>query len=406
MSGVLWALVGWDCACGAHVGNLQGGQPNGSASVVAHPCVPPNAFVCEVELLRGARLRWSSGLRSRLRQEGECLVGRVRVTLPISGQGKYRAYSKIVCGQRAANAIWWVCVAPIVGARQAGLGLVVWQRRLSFIAAIGGHIAPISGVWRGVGARLARLARSGVPRNRYMCKGLVEPVSFVDFCAAALANSRSAQTTDALRLRHRDLLAGVFSYCNLLMEESRGGPRWEEADHLELGVLPSISRRPRRISGAFKKVVVARSRNTEGLRRPSQVLAGLVLKRKQSPIAAEEGARHDVRHKTGIAFEVFDMYQYWLALRQIMQSRSISIAMDATRNAGKEIMSLAVGNGETHICGWLPPQEPLSRRIRFPHSMVLSGFPHSTVPENSSVSGFAKRSRLGGSEFSTFHGAK
>lgn len=69
------------------------------------------------------------------------------------------------------------------------------------------------------------------------------------------------------------------------------------------------------------------------------------------------------------------MYQYWLATRKAFAEASLgSIAMDASRVSGTEVMTMVACNSSDKVCAWLPPQDRKFSQKRFRYWRVCFAF--------------------------------
>eukprot|EP00971_Amphidinium_carterae_P288073 5718772-Amphidinium_carterae.1 len=117
-------------------------------------------------------------------------------------------------------------------------------------------------------------------------------------------------------------------------------------------VLPGQSKWPKRIPSSYKQSFVTAAMSSGKRTTPDQCMAAATTFR---PIAGE----HVVSRGVANAWTLVQAFEYVLQVRDSLRDRDplhISVACDAARIGGEEIMSLVLVVGNSDTACWLCPQ--------------------------------------------------
>lgn len=149
-------------------------------------------------------------------------------------------------------------------------------------------------------------ARSGVRRQAFIGKRLPDTCPLPAFLRHLVDESWLPQRTASWKARHQQCFAEFCDQFVQLVEVSRDCDFWG-SNMLHLGALcgSELSKRSRRIPGAFKRAVVRKTRASKVNRRPGQLLEGMAAKTPEKEVSSSNGSN----------FEAADSFQYLLVGR-------------------------------------------------------------------------------------------
>jgi len=177
--------------------------------------------------------------------------------------------------------------------------------------------------------------------------------------AALASDTLYGRRTGGRKAFIKQLLCDLAQFLADAVECTRSHSMWAETSPLALGVLPSASQRPRRLPSGFRQAVASTVAEQPSLRKPQQLLA--CVKALTDTGAMQPGlGSHALQPQSGANMAKHTVYQYLLAGRELgSRTRHASLALDATRVSGDEVMSLAFFSCDQKEAMWLPAQVPL-----------------------------------------------
>ena len=139
-----------------------------------------------------------------------------------------------------------------------------------------------------------------------------------------------------------------------IIEIQRHQPVWTGGAPVGLPVLAG-KQKLRRVSLLIKRWMLKRVAADPDLKNPKQAVAGMRLCTAASP--SGDASSSGLKGATTRSWNWDEMYQYLASMRKhFAKARSLSVAMDATRLGGHDVLYAAVYSSDLMLGAWLPAQ--------------------------------------------------